>query len=259
MLRIEAFIQAPARSGRTGHHRLPWGNPAALRRVLQPWPQPAISGSTKSFPTETEIDLRLEDYLAYLADDDRIRLIACYVEDIQEILTDSSKHSKGYGQKARTAHPPKGRQNRAGVQRRQRATQIAMASNYAIWSAAVRRHGGLLVDDFEQLMNLAMLGTAKKLPGGRRVGFWVRAAVFGIICRPGRFRGDRASRTGPRAQQMINEKIRGVNTSTTNPVDLGAFGFDLNVMLHTMQAMDQDDNIDVIIPTLMSNTSSRPR
>ena len=47
---------------------------------------------------------------------------------------------------------------------------------------------------------------------------------------------------------MINEKIRGVNTSTTNPVDLGAFGFDLNVMLHTMQAMDQDDNIDVIIP-----------
>jgi acetyl-CoA synthetase (ADP-forming)/acetyltransferase len=51
-----------------------------------------------------------------------------------------------------------------------------------------------------------------------------------------------------RAQQMIGEKIKGVNTSTTNPVDLGAFGFDLNVMLHTMKALDEDDSIDVIVP-----------
>ena len=33
-----------------------------------------------------------------------------------------------------------------------------------------------------------------------------------------------------------------------NPVDLGAFGFDLNVMMHTMKAMDADENIDVIVP-----------
>ena len=43
------------------------------------------------------------------------------------------------------------------------------------------------------------------------------------------------------SQQMISEKIMGVNTSTVNPVDLGAFGFDLNVMLHTMKAIDADD------------------
>ncbi|MDD5476419.1 MAG: hypothetical protein PHU03_07915, partial [Syntrophales bacterium] len=41
---------------------------------------------------------------------------------------------------------------------------------------------------------------------------------------------------------------RDINTSTTNPVDLGAYGFDLAVMLHTMKAFDNDDGIDFIIP-----------
>ena len=193
-----------------------------------------------------QIDLRLEDYLAYLADDDRIRLIACYVEDIKNVA--------GFLKtlKRTTAKKPvlilKGGRTEQGSKAAASHTG-AMASNYAIWSAAVRQHGGLLVDDFDQLMNLAMLGTAKKLPGGRRVGFLgAGGGVSVLFADLAVAAGLELPELGPRAQQMINEKIRGVNTSTTNPVDLGAFGFDLNVMLHTMQAMDQDDNIDVIIP-----------
>jgi len=44
------------------------------------------------------------------------------------------------------------------------------------------------------------------------------------------------------------KKISTINTSATNPVDLGAYGIDLNIMAHTMKALDTDDNIDVIIP-----------
>jgi len=124
-----------------------------------------------------------------------------------------------------------------------------MASNYTIWSAAVLQHGGLLVDDFEELMNLAMLGTAKKFPRGRRVGFLGAGGGVSVLF------SDLAVTSGvvlpelsARTQQMIGEKIMGVNTSTTNPVDLGAFGFDLNVMLHTMKALNEDDGIDVIVP-----------
>nr|HOO90677.1 hypothetical protein [Syntrophales bacterium] len=39
-----------------------------------------------------------------------------------------------------------------------------------------------------------------------------------------------------------------VNTSTANPVDLGMFGFDFRIMAHTMEAVDTDDRIDIIIP-----------
>ncbi len=193
-----------------------------------------------------QIDLRVEDYLEYLADDDRIRLIAFYVEDIKNVA--------GFLKtlKRTTTRKPvlilKGGRTEEGSKAAASHTG-AMASNYTIWSAAVRQHGGLLVDDFDQLMNLAMLGTAKKLPNGRRVGFLgAGGGVSVLFADLAVAAGIELPELGPRAQQMISEKIRGVNTSTTNPVDLGAFGFDLNVMLHTMQAMDQDDNIDVIIP-----------
>ncbi len=193
-----------------------------------------------------QIDLRLEDYLDYLADDDRIRLIACYVEDIKDI----ARFLKTL--KRTTAKKPvmilKGGKTEEGSKAAASHTG-AMASNYTIWAAAVKQHGGLLVENFDRLMNLAMLGTAKKFPGGRRVGFLGAGGGVSVLFTDlAVASGCEVPELGPAAQQMISEKIRGVNTSTTNPVDLGAFGFDLNVMLHTMQAMDQDDNIDVIIP-----------
>lgn len=193
-----------------------------------------------------QIDLRLEDYLTYLADDDKIRLIACYVEDIKDV----DRFLKTL--KRTTAKKPvlilKGGRTEEGSKAAASHTG-AMASNYTIWSAAVRQHGGLLVDNMDRLMNLAMLGTAKKFPGGRRVGFLGAGGGVSVLFTDlAVASGCEVPELGPAAQKMISEKIRGVNTSTTNPVDLGAFGFDLNVMLHTMQAMDQDDNIDVIIP-----------
>jgi len=49
-------------------------------------------------------------------------------------------------------------------------------------------------------------------------------------------------------QGKIGEKIPGVNTSTANPVDLGAGGFESKVMIHTMQAMAPEPNLDVLVP-----------
>jgi acetyl-CoA synthetase (ADP-forming)/acetyltransferase len=193
-----------------------------------------------------QIDLRVEDYLEYLGDDDKISLISCYVEDIK----DAKKFLKTL-RKITDKKPViilKGGKTELGSKAAASHTG-AMAGNYTIWAAAVRQHGGVLVDTFEEMMNLAMLGTANKLPRGRRMGFMGAGGGISVLF------SDLAVAAGlelpevsEKTQQMISEKIRGVNTSTTNPVDLGAFGFDLNVMLHTMKALDQDENIDVIVP-----------
>jgi len=193
-----------------------------------------------------QIDLRLEDYLDYLACDEEIRLIACYVEDIKDPQTFLRTL------KRTTAKKPviilKGGKTETGSKAAASHTG-AMASNYTVWAAAVRQHGALLVDDFDQLMDLVMLGTAEKLPRGKRVGFLGAGGGISVLFSDLAIESGLAlPELGPRAQQMISEKIMGVNTSTVNPVDLGAFGFDLNVMLHTMKAMDEDDAIDVIIP-----------
>lgn len=193
-----------------------------------------------------QIDLRLEDYLDYLADDQDIRIIACYVEDIKDVKVFLKTL------KRTTAKKPviilKGGKTEIGSKAAASHTG-AMASNYTIWAAAVRQHGGLLVDDFDQLMHLVMLGTGMRTPRGKRIGFLGAGGGVSVLF------SDLAIQAGlslpelsDASQRMISEKIMGVNTSTVNPVDLGAFGFDLNVMMHTMKAMDADENIDVIVP-----------
>ncbi len=193
-----------------------------------------------------QIDLRIEDYLDYLADDEAIRLIACYVEDIKNVKTFLKTL------KRTTAKKPvillKGGKTEVGSKAAASHTG-AMASNYAIWAAAVRQHGGVLVDDFDQLMHLVMMGAAKRAPQGRRIGFLGAGGGVSVLFSDLAVQsGLTLPELGDDAQRMISEKIMGVNTSTVNPVDLGAFGFDLNVMLHTMKAMDMDENIDVIVP-----------
>ena len=193
-----------------------------------------------------QIDLKIEEYLDYLADDENVRLIACYVEDIKDV--------DGFLRTLRrtTAKKPviilKGGKTESGSKAAASHTG-AMASNYTIWEAAVKQHGGLIVDNFDEMMHLVMLGTLRRLPQGKRIGFLGAGGGVSVLF------SDMAAQAGlslpelsADTQRMISEKIMGVNTSTVNPVDLGAFGFDLNVMMHTMKAMDADENIDIIVP-----------
>ncbi len=203
-------------------------------------------GLNKVVSYGNQIDLRVEDYLDYFAGEKNIRLIACYIEDIK----DTREFLKALGRT--TAIKPviilKGGRTETGAKAAASHTG-AMTSDYTIWASAVRQYGGILVDDFDQMMNLVMLSTSKKALGGKRVGFLGAGGGISVIFT------DLALQAGlslpelkGKTQRIIGQKIKGVNTSTANPVDLGAFGFDLEVMSHTMEALDNDDGIDVIIP-----------
>ena len=91
----------------------------------------------------------------------------------------------------------------------------------------------------------------QKPASGPRVGFMVagggEAVTFTDLAALG---GLALPELQKDTQELISQKISAVNTSTPNPVDLGMFGLDFNVMSHTIMAMAQDDCIDVIIPFL---------
>ena len=203
-------------------------------------------GINKVVSYGNQIDLRVEDYLDYFAADPHIRLIACYIEDI--------KDTKAFLEvlKRTTASKPviilKGGKTNSGSKAAASHTG-AMVSDYTLWAAAVRQHGAIVVDDFDQLMHLVMLGGERKIPSGKRIGFVGAGGGVSVLF------ADLAEQAGltlpelqEKTQRMIGEAIKGVNTSTTNPVDLGAYGFDLNIMFNTMKAMDRDENIDIIVP-----------
>ncbi len=222
-----------------------WGNRAGSREISWRWRQRRKIVLNKVVSYGNQIDLRIEDYLDYLADDKNIRLIACYIEDIKNTETFLKTLRRT------TAIKPviilKGGKTDAGSKAAASHTG-AMASNYTIWAAAVQQYGAILVDDFEQMMDLVMLGTIQKVMKGKRVGFLGAGGGVSVLFT------DLAVKSGlslpelrrKSTAKMINEKIMGVNTSTTNPSIWGPSAFDLNVMLHTMKALDEDDRIDVI-------------
>ena len=203
-------------------------------------------GLNKVVSYGNQIDVAVEDYLAYFAGDEKIRVIAGYMEDIKN----PRKFLKALGEATRTKPVVilKGGMTQQGARAAASHTG-ALASNHAIWSSAIHQHGGVLVETLEQMLDFVMMATAKRTPHGPRLGFLGAGGGAGVSFT------DLATLAGlslpelqPATQKMISQKIKAVNTSTTNPVDLGFFGFDFDVMAHTIRALAQDENIDVIIP-----------
>jgi len=203
-------------------------------------------GLNKVVSYGNQIDIRAEDYLDYFAKDEKVRVIAGYIEDLKEprAFLDVLKETT----KVKPVLLLKGGMTEVGAKAAASHTG-AMASNFLLWDSAMRQHGAIIVETFEQLINLAMLGTGKKTPRGPRAGFLAAgggaAVTFTDLASLG---GLELPELQKKTQEMIGRKISDVNTSTSNPVDLGMFGFDFEIMSHTIEAMDQDDGIDVIIP-----------
>jgi len=193
-----------------------------------------------------QIDLKVEDYLEYLADDDTVRVIAGYIEDIKDgrRFMDALKRT--------TAKKPviilKGGITEQGAKAAASHTG-ALAASQEIWSALMRQHGGIEAANFEQMVDLTMMSVADKTPSGTRLGFLGAGGGTSVLFTDfSSLAGLGLPELSPQTQKIISSRISNVNTSTTNPVDLGFYGFDFTIMAHTIEAMAQDDSIDVIIP-----------
>lgn len=193
-----------------------------------------------------QIDLGVEEYIEYLACDAGVKVIAAYIEDI--------KNSRAFmhALKKTTLIKPviilKGGTTAEGARAAASHTG-ALAARHDIWTAMMRQCGCIEANNFENMMDLVMMGSAGHMPNGPRIGFLGAGGGTSVLFT------DLATRQGLSLPQLnentrgiIGGMIRDVNTSTVNPVDLGVFGFDFNIMAETMRAMDRDGGIDVIIP-----------
>jgi acetyl-CoA synthetase (ADP-forming)/acetyltransferase len=193
-----------------------------------------------------QIDLKVEDYLEYFADDDTIRVVAAYVEDIKDF--------RRFMEVLRTTTPKKpvvilkGGITSQGAQAAASHTG-ALAVRNDLWSSMMRQFGGIEAHTFEQLADFTMMAVADRLPEGHRVGFFGAGGGTSVLLTDFAYQsGLILPEIGRGTQEIIARKISKVNTSTTNPVDLGFHGFDFHVMAHTLEAMAKDDTIDVLIP-----------
>ena len=85
-----------------------------------------------------------------------------------------------------------------------------------------------------------MMASAQKLPSGKNVGFMGGGGGTSVLFT------DLAEKSGleipvlsDQTRQIIASKIPAVNTSTVNPVDLGAYGFNFDVLIHHYEGTGQ--------------------
>jgi acyl-CoA synthetase (NDP forming) len=202
-------------------------------------------GINKAVSFGNQMDLTVSEFLEYLADDDGVRVIAAYIEDIKDrgaflrVLKKITPNKPviilkggitGEGAEAAASHTG------------------AMAGDYSIWSAVMRQHRCIEVHTERQMVDAVMLATSQKIPAGPRVGYLGTGGGTSVLFT------DLAASAGfsipelsKKTQESIGSTIPDVNTSTRNPVDLGAAGFALSIVTHAMREMDRDENTDFII------------
>ncbi len=200
----------------------------------------------KAVSIGNQIDVRVEDYLDYFAQDENIRVIAAYIEDI--------KDGRAFLEALRrTAYTKPVIVLKGGITPKGALAAAshtgAMAGQHAVFSSVMRQFGCIEAITFEQLIDLTMLASSQRRSGGGRVGFLGAGGGTSVLFADYAIeRGLDLPELQRKTQMRIMERISAVNTSTVNPVDLGAYGFDFEIMAHTMQVMDADENLDVIIP-----------
>jgi len=193
-----------------------------------------------------QLDITAEEIIDYFADDAEINVISAYIEDIK-----NGKKFLEAVKKATEKKPVvilKGGRTEVGAKAASSHTG-AMAGRQDIWSAAMKQTGCIQADTFEQLIDVVMLASSNKVPKGRRIGFICAGGGTAVLftdlaC----MHGLELPNLEQKSQAGILETIKAINTSTRNPVDLGAYGFDFNIVSHAMKMMDKDENIDVIVP-----------
>ncbi len=202
-------------------------------------------GINKAVSFGNQMDLTVEEFMGYLAGDDGIKVIAAYIEDVKDSVAFLATLKRVTPQKPVVIL--KGGITGEGAEAAASHTG-AMAGDYSIWSAVMRQHRCIEVHTERQMVDAVMLASSKKIPAGSRIGYLGAgggtSVLFTDLAASAGFSIPELSR---KTQESIAGTIPDVNTSTRNPVDLGAAGFDYKIMTHAMRELDRDENIDFII------------
>jgi acetyltransferase len=197
-------------------------------------------GFSKFVSSGNEADLHFEDYLEYLADDDKTKVILGYIEGFRE--------GRRFFELAReiTRKKPivimKAGRTDAGVRAAQSHT-ASLSGSDVVLDAAFKQSGVIRVEEISELVDVAVALLGQPLPRGRRVGVLAMGGGMAVMA------ADAVRRVGlemPAFSPATMEKLNSIMShrwSRGNPVDPGG---DL-VSYQALWLMLEDENIDAII------------
>jgi acyl-CoA synthetase (NDP forming) len=203
-------------------------------------------GLSKFVSTGNEADLHMEDYLEYLAGDEKTRVIAAYIEGLREARR-FFEIAKRTTKKKPIVVIKTG--STSGATKAARSHTGALAGSDAIYSAAFRQCGVIRVSDEEELADVALALLNSPLPRNNRVGILTIGGGFGVMATEAcEKEGLVMSTLGQRTLSRLDEVLP-PRWSHGNPVDmvgvksLGEFP----TILSCLEALIEDPNTDSIL------------
>ena len=233
---IEEIIPGPvaliSQSGNMGHRIIHNGMSLGI-------------GFSKFISTGNEADLHLEDYLEYLAQDEKTRVIAAYIEGLRE--------GRRFLQLARgiTINKPIIAIKAGGTRESARAVRshtANLAGSDAVYAAAFRQAGVIRVDDDDELCDVVTALLYQPLPRASRVGILTIGGGLGVVA------AEAVEREGLEVAHLAPSTIEKLDTylpprwSHGNPVDMAGISMDENpIVFPSLWTLMEDKNVDAIL------------
>jgi len=199
-------------------------------------------GFSKFVSSGNEADLHFEDYLEYLAQDDKTKIILGYIEGFREGRR-FFELAKEITRKKPIVIMKAGRTD-AGARAAQSHT-ASLAGSDVVLDAAFKQAGVIRVEEISELVDVAVPLLGQPLPRGRRVGVLALGGGMAVMT------ADAVRREGlemPAFSAATMDKLNSIMShrwSRGNPVDPGGD----NVSYEALWPMLEDENIDAIIIT----------
>ncbi len=211
-------------------------------------------GISKIISYGNALILDADDFLAYLATDPETQIICAYIEGV--------KNARGFFEQAMKITPEKpviilkGGLTDSGARAAASHTG-AMAGDKQIWNAFFKQTGAIAVHSLDEMAEITYC-FLKLDPLSR-----LQAAVLGVGGGATVSTGDICSSEGvtiPAFSQQtvskLNEFIPLVNQGIANPMDIPAVIFDSGGLSKTLELLNNDPEIDIIIINIPSRVFS---
>lgn len=228
-------------------------------------------GFSKFVSFGNKADVNEVDLLTYLADDDKTKVIAMYLEDITDGAKFQEIASKIFFEKGKPVLVLKSGRSAAGAKAVSSHTG-SLAGNDAVYQALLMQSGVQRVDSIVELFDYADLYCNQPLPKGNRLAIITNAGGPGIMAT------DAAERFGLTLADISEEtkaKCRDqlpAAASLRNPVDVIGDAksdryavavkailedpeVDMGLVILTPQSMTDIDNVGTIIPEAIKGLS----
>lgn len=193
------------------------------------------------------MDITALDAIAFFKDDPETSIIVAYLEGIPErsgqefmSLLHSCKKPVILVKAGRTTNGSKAA----------RSHTASLVGNYAMWLEASKKAGAVLVETFEDVINVAKFVTSYGVKPIKNACMLTLSGGYGVIC------SDALASHGIdmpdfSGNERLNAALRGeissVGTSIGNPVDVGAFIYDVPKLETIALAVLDDSSVDGLI------------